>query len=102
VAKTIDDIIIDLEQIDSFMYAFEGMLLEADGNNAALIRAQNMFYILWKQLQQSKNDALEVNGHIKVCNAVYAVNRVKDLKEELAELRETNQGLLAHIWRTNL
>lgn len=88
--KNLDEMIIKMEQIDSLMYAFEGAILNADetfGENNEKKQVHNLFYLLWEQLQQVQKDAEELNGHIGVCNAIYAVNRVEELKQELAELK---------------
>ena len=62
-----------IEQINSLAYALEGAMIEAAGHG---------------ELVQLAKDADELNGHIAVCNAVYAVNHVDELKAELAQLKQ--------------
>lgn len=88
--KTLENIILKLEQMDSLMFSIEGAMIEAaeeDLSNETK-RLHNLIYLLWEQLQQVSKDVGEVNGHIEVCNAIYAVNRVEELKQELAELKK--------------
>ncbi len=53
----------------------------------AIKRTRDLFYIAWESLIQIEKDLDELSGHIGVCNAVYAVNHVNELKSELARLR---------------
>lgn len=88
--KNLDDMIIKMEQIDSLMYALEGALLNTDEEadcDTDKKQVHNLFYLLWEQFQQLQKDADELNGHIEVCNAIYAINRIEELKRELAEVK---------------
>lgn len=86
--KSLENIILKLEQMDSLLFSIEDVMLAAaeNGGNDTK-RLHNLIYLLWEQLQQVAKDANEVNGHIEVCNAIYAVNRVEELRRELAELK---------------
>lgn len=55
--------------------------------SSGLEQVQNLFYILTEQIGSAKEDIDEVAGHIRVCNAVYAVNRVQELKAEIDRLK---------------
>lgn len=87
--KSLESILLKLEQVDSLMYSIEGAMIEvADEElNDEAKRLHNLIYLLWNQLQQITKEVIEVNGHIEVCNAVYAVNRVEELRRELAEMK---------------
>ena len=86
--KTLETITIKLEQMDSLMYSIESAMLEVDGEDInAAKRLHNLVYLLWDHLQQLAKDATEVNGHIKVCNAIFAVNHVDELKAEIERLK---------------
>jgi len=87
--KTLEDIILRLDQMDSLMFSIEdAMLAAAENGGNDTKKLHNLVYILWEQLQQVTKEATELNGHIEVCNAVYAVHRVEELKNELAELKK--------------
>ena len=90
--KNLDNVCIKLNQVnESLMYALETALVDEWGTEEAaersIKRARDLFYIVWDNLNQIEKDLDELNGHIKVCNAVYAVNRVNELKEELETLK---------------
>lgn len=88
--KTLDDVIIKADQLDSLMYAIEGQMLQAadDEGGEGMLRLHNLFYLLWDQLKQISADITEVNGHIKVCNTILAMNHVEDLKAEIGILKQ--------------
>lgn len=88
--KSLENIIMRLETMDSLMFSIEGAMIEAAAEELSdkTKRLHNLIYLLWEQLQQVTKDAGEVNGHIEVCNAIYAMNRVEELKRELAELKK--------------
>lgn len=80
-----------IEQINSLAYALEGAMIEAAGHgdgDRETKQMQNLFYLLQGELVQLAKDADELNGHIAVYNAVYAVNHVDELKAELAQLKQ--------------
>lgn len=86
--KNLDDIIIKMEQIDSLLYAMEGALLEEnEDDHKTKKQSHNLFYLLWENFSRLQNDTEELNDHISVCNAVFAVNRVEELKQELSDLK---------------
>lgn len=88
--KSLENITIKLEMMDSLMFSIEGAMIEATTEELSdeTKRLHNLIYLLWEQLQQVTKDVGEVNGHIEVCNAIYAVNRVEELKRELVELKK--------------
>ena len=88
--KSLENIIIKLEMMDSLMFSIERAMIEATTEELSdeTKRLHNLIYLLWEQLQQVTKDFGEVNGHIEVCNAIYAVNRVEELKRELVELKK--------------
>lgn len=94
--KNFEDMIIKMEQIDSLLYAMESALLNDSENfddNKAKKQVHNLFYLLWENFSKLQDDAEELNGHIGVCNAIFAVNRVNELKQEIADLKENlNSG----------
>ena len=88
--KSLESVIQKLDQLDSLMYSVEGALIDAAEEiiGSETKRLHNLFYLLWEQLQQVTKDVEEVNGNIEVCNAIYAVNHVEEMKRELAELKK--------------
>ena len=52
-----------------------------------MIRLHNLIYLLWDQLKQVTADTEELNGHVKVCNAVYAVNKVDKMRATIERLK---------------
>lgn len=90
--KNLDNVCIKFNQVnESLMYALETALVDEweteEAAERSIKRARDLFYIVWDSLNQIENDLDELNGHIKVCNAVYAVNRVNEMKEELEALK---------------
>ena len=80
-----------IEQINSLAYALEGAMIEATGHSDSDRETKqmlNLFYLLQGELVQLAKEADELNGHITVCNAVFAVNHVEELKAELAQLKQ--------------
>lgn len=86
--KNFNDLYARLDNINGMMYAAEGAVI-----NSADIRSNEgqslsgMFYILWEQLKALESDIQEIEGHTNVCNTIFAVNHVNELKEELAHLK---------------
>ncbi len=79
-----------IAQLNSLAYALEGAIIQAEGHDAGDAEARRMldlFYVLQEGLEQLQKDADELGDHISVCNAIYAVNHVKEMRAELAELR---------------
>ena len=87
--KTFDDILLKLDQLDSFMYSIESAMIEAapEGGSEQVIRLHNLIYLLWDQLKQVAADTAELNGHVKVCNAVYAANKVDEMRATIERLK---------------
>lgn len=83
------DVIAKLDQIDSLMYSIETAMLDAAPTDAdeKVMRLHNLIYLLWGQFSQVRAEADELNGHIKVCNAIFAVNRVREKDDEIEALR---------------
>jgi len=88
--KTFDDIVVRLEMMetlaDSMERAIDDAIL-ASGMSDKALKVQHLFYILLEQINQTKGEAAEVAGHVKVCNAIFAVNKVDELKAEIDRLR---------------
>lgn len=91
--KTLEDVIVRLDIMESLAYSVEGYINEmaAEGASATARRAQSLFCLLMEQISTAQEEANEVDGHIKVCNAVYAVNRVEELRAEIERLKGTEQ-----------
>lgn len=88
--KNYENVCIKLNQVnDSLMYSLETALLDELETENGVKRARDLFYIVWDILNQIEADLDELNGHIAVCNAVYAVNYVNDLKAELESVKNT-------------
>ena len=87
--RTLEDVIIKMDQVNDFMYTIEGAMIDAapDAQDAGTRRLHSLVYILMDQLQTIGEDLEEANGHIKVCNAILASAHVRELEEELNELR---------------
>lgn len=83
----IDKILIRAGQVKDVAYSLEGALIEADNGNDAIIRATNLFYVLLEQFDFLNKELNALNEHINVCNAIFAVNRVSELKKEIEELK---------------
>ena len=84
-----DDILVKLEQVDSLMYSVEGAMIAAapEDGGAEVTRLHNLVYLLWDQLRQIAEDTKELNGHVKVCNAIYAVNKVDEMRATIERLK---------------
>ena len=77
-----------LARINSFMYAIEGAIIEAqEGGEQEFKYLSALFYILMDEMQMLQADMKEISGNIRVCNAIYAINQVDKLKSEIASLK---------------
>ena len=87
--KTFDDILVKMGQLDSLMYSVESAMIEAapEDGGEEVIRLHNLIYLLWDQLKHVTADTEELNGHVKVCNAVYAVNKVDEMRATIERLK---------------
>lgn len=87
--KDFCDVIAKLDQIDSLMYSVETAMLDAAPAEAdkKVMNLHNLIYLLWEQFSQVRSEVDELNGHIQVCNAVFAVNRVQEKNDEIETLR---------------
>lgn len=86
-----DSIAIKVSQVNSLAYAIEGAIAEAPGLDVGDSKTKqmlNLFYVLQGELAQLGKDVEELSGHIAVCNAIYAVNRVNELQEEIERLKQ--------------
>jgi hypothetical protein len=57
------------------------------GMSKEVLKVQHMFYILLEQINQAKKETDSAAGHIQVCNAILAADRVRAMRKELEELR---------------
>lgn len=78
------------EHLKSLAYAFEGAMLDSEDSPEAHKRMQNLFYVLYEQIEMLDKEIKETNGHNIVCNAIFAVNHVEELKSKLALLESEN------------
>jgi len=88
--KTFDDIVIRLEMMETIADYMESAIddaILASGMSDKAAKVQHLFYILLEQITQTKEEATEIAGHVKVCNAIFAVNRVNELQAEIDRLR---------------
>ena len=87
--KTFDDILVKMGQLDSLMYSVESAMIEAapEDGGEEVTRLHHLIYLLWDQLKQVTADTEELNGHVKVCNAVYAVNKVDEMRATIERLK---------------
>lgn len=87
--RTLEDVIIKVDQVNSFMDTIEGAMIDAapDESDPGAKRLHNLVYILMDLLQAIGKDLNEANGHIRVCNAILASAHVRDMEAELKELR---------------
>ncbi len=76
-----------IEQINSLVHSLEGALIEADNGSEQMRRTSNLFYVLLEQIKNLKEEANELSEHIEVCNAIFAVNHVNELKKEIELLK---------------
>ena len=62
-----------MDQLMSVMEATE-YILERDKVPAS---TSNLFFLLWEQISHARDEVYALEGHCKVCDAVYAVNHVR-------------------------
>ena len=72
-----------MEQLVSLMEVID-IMLEKD-NVAAHTAA--LCYLLQEQIKQVQSDVIALEGHCRVCDAVWAVNHVEELQAENEALR---------------
>lgn len=90
---TLETTAIKIGQINDFMYSVETAMLEAAEDVSAdkpfdrTRRLHNLIYQLMDMLEGLEKDVDELNGHRRVCDAIYAVNHVNQMKEEIKELK---------------
>lgn len=89
------DVIAKLDQIDSLMYSVETAMLDAAPAKAdkKVMNLHNLIYLLWEQFSQVRSEVDELNGHIQVCNAVFAVNHVREKDAEIEALKAEVEAL---------
>lgn len=87
--STIENVAIKVGQINDFMYFVESAMIDADGAEGGeeTRRLHNMVYLLMDMLEGLENDVDELDGHRRVCDAIYAVNHVNQMKAEIERLR---------------
>lgn len=80
--KTLEDIIMKMDQLDSLMYSIETAMLDAAPADAGekVIRLHNLIYLLWEQFLQARADIDELNGHIEVCISDIQAGRIDRLQ----------------------
>ncbi len=89
--KDFNDLYARLSNINGMMYAAEGAVINsADMRSNEGQSLSGLFYILWEQLKALESDIQEIEGHTNVCNAIFAVNQVENLKAEIELLKEKN------------
>ena len=93
--RTIEDVIIKVDQLNDFMICVEDAMIaaasESEEMTPSMKRLHSLVYVLMDQLAEVGNDLTEANGHIKVSNAILASGHVKELESELARLRAKEQ-----------
>lgn len=79
-----------VEQANTLAYYTESALEEDDCSKTAESRDRlaHMVYALVDKLKEIGPALEEVNGHIQVCNAVFAAAHVREMQKELEELRK--------------
>ncbi len=90
-----DKIEVRAGQLESLAFALETAIIEMDDgrlNNPEGTRMQDLFYVLMEQIETLNKEITELHGHIAVCNAVYAVNHVNDLKSEINKPKSESEG----------
>ena len=88
--KTLDDVMILMEMMNALATSMEDAIdaaITASDMSQEALKVQHLFYILLEQINQAKEEAEEVAGHIQVCNAIFAAGRVRAMQKELQELR---------------
>lgn len=88
--KTLDDVMIRMEMMNALATSMEDAIdaaITASDMSQEALKVQHLFYILLEQINQAKEEAEEVAGHIQVCNAIFAAGRVRAMQKELQELR---------------
>lgn len=88
--KTLDDVVIRLEMMNTLAASMEDAIdaaITASDMSQEALKVQHLFYILLEQIDQAKEEVGEVAGHVQVCNAILATDRVKAMQRELKELR---------------
>lgn len=87
--RTLEDVIIKVDQVNSFMDTIEGVMIDAtpDESDPSAKRLHNLMYLLMDLLRAIGDDLAEANGHIHVCNAILASAHVREMEAELKELR---------------
>ena len=88
--KNLDYVAGKLEALSTIAYYIESAAIECtvnDEDSHAANRLIDLVAVMKGQIQQILSDFDEVAGHIEVCNAIYAVNNVNELKTEIARLK---------------
>ncbi len=87
--KTLEDVIIEVEQANDLMYAIEGAMIDAtpDEQDVSTRRLHNLTYILMGLLKNIGEDLEEAAGHVKVCNVILASAHVREMEKKLRDLQ---------------
>ena len=85
----VDKLVTKAEQVKALAYTLEGAIIDADlyGAGEESRRAADLFFLLQEQIEMLSELVNNVGGHIEVCNAIYAVNRIDELKTEIERLK---------------
>jgi len=82
------NVIFKAERLEALAYAVDNEMLSittegcSEENCDRISRAQYLFDILYDELKNLKTALDDLSGHIRVCDAVYAVNQVRQITAE--------------------
>lgn len=86
--KNYDDLYARLDNINGVMYSAEGAIINSvDMSTHEGKSLTGLFYTLWEQLKALEIDIQEIEGYTNVCNAIFAVNQVEELRAEIQQLK---------------
>lgn len=84
----LDNMSVVIEAMGAVGYSLEGELLSAaDNDGEAAKRALSLFYILVEKFNALSEEFDQLAGHIRVYSAIYATNRIQELKDEIEQLK---------------
>mgnify|MGYP003305884037 CR=1 FL=1 len=83
----LDIVLTKAVQIFDLAHALEGAIIEIDDGGEPVRRVQSLFYVLLEQFEFLNSELNKLNEHVYVCNAVFAINRVQELKDEIEKLK---------------
>lgn len=87
--KSISDVVVRLEQMDSLSLSLESAILEAQSSrlSPADKKAYNLLCLMQEQIGLARKEAEEVEGHFLVANAVVASAQMESLRTENERLK---------------